>query len=467
MKLEGKQGHKSGTEAFEYINNHLGSLGLKSGENTLKEDQKGLPRDTKLREDYVDQILYKKTSDEVAKIDSRRHDEYSENLDDSSPDNGDVELRRFVVEPLQNTDEMPELMVCYEDNSNHAVKDICIDEGVPLQDKFLFDMSMDEGYLSTFLPPEKAVACVEVLKEPVEVISVPKSSVAGPEDEDLPSIEFKDAKDMGFVNVEFHSERSMQNKEVEEKEASDNSNALKRSLSLGDLLALPEPGENSSNSLDASKMPDENQASAATYEGHENDSMGASSVDPSMISVSKQDKQEGVTTATTPASTKSESPKGSSVQENEEHERHSLDSVSDELADDVVGRLSFEGRARNAAAPVITPQSEKEKLLSSDDSDLVKTLISPRIGGTDSQPNSNRLQYNQGESSFTMVGSEPVPYSGSISMRSDSSATSTRSFAFPVLQNEWNSSPVRMAKADRRHFRKHRPWRQGLLCCKF
>ncbi|MQM10002.1 hypothetical protein Taro_042895, partial [Colocasia esculenta] len=35
-----------------------------------------------------------------------------------------------------------------------------------------------------------------------------------------------------------------------------------------------------------------------------------------------------------------------------------------------------------------------------------------------------------------------IPYSGSISLRSDSSTTSTRSFAFPILQSEWNSSPI-------------------------
>ncbi|CAL0318174.1 unnamed protein product [Lupinus luteus] len=60
-----------------------------------------------------------------------------------------------------------------------------------------------------------------------------------------------------------------------------------------------------------------------------------------------------------------------------------------------------------------------------------------------------------------------VPYSGSISLRSDSSTTSTRSFAFPVLPSEWSSSPVRMAKADKSNYRKHRVWKQGFLCCKF
>ncbi|KAE9595691.1 hypothetical protein Lalb_Chr17g0341461 [Lupinus albus] len=82
-----------------------------------------------------------------------------------------------------------------------------------------------------------------------------------------------------------------------------------------------------------------------------------------------------------------------------------------------------------------------------------------------------------GESSFSGVGhgssrihySGPVPYSGSISLRSESSTTSTRSFAFPVVPSEWNSSPVRMAKPDKSNYRKHRSWRQGLglLCCRF
>lgn len=35
------------------------------------------------------------------------------------------------------------------------------------------------------------------------------------------------------------------------------------------------------------------------------------------------------------------------------------------------------------------------------------------------------------------------------------------------LNSEWNSSPVKMAKADRRYFRKHRGWKRALLCCRF
>ncbi|KAI3744264.1 hypothetical protein L1987_57341 [Smallanthus sonchifolius] len=80
-----------------------------------------------------------------------------------------------------------------------------------------------------------------------------------------------------------------------------------------------------------------------------------------------------------------------------------------------------------------------------------------------------------GETSFSMTGpvlglitySGPITSSGSISHRSDGSNSSVRSFAFPILQNEWNNSPVRMGKVDQRQSPKHRGWRQTLMCCRF
>lgn len=59
-----------------------------------------------------------------------------------------------------------------------------------------------------------------------------------------------------------------------------------------------------------------------------------------------------------------------------------------------------------------------------------------------------------------------VPYSGSLSHRSDSSTASTHSFAFPILPCEWNSSPVKMAQPDKRYMRPR--WRRrlcSLFCC--
>lgn len=82
------------------------------------------------------------------------------------------------------------------------------------------------------------------------------------------------------------------------------------------------------------------------------------------------------------------------------------------------------------------------------------------------------IQNGHEESSFSTPGplsnsiafSGPISYSGSMSLRSNSS---TRSFAFPILQSEWNGSPVKMIEPDRRHSRKCRPWRLHYLCCKF
>ncbi|XP_051121964.1 uncharacterized protein LOC127245251 isoform X2 [Andrographis paniculata] len=72
------------------------------------------------------------------------------------------------------------------------------------------------------------------------------------------------------------------------------------------------------------------------------------------------------------------------------------------------------------------------------------------------------------ESFITFSG--PIPFSGNLSHRSDGSATSGKSFAFPVLRSEWNSSPARMAKGgdgDWRRKLKHKSWKTQLLCCKF
>lgn len=85
------------------------------------------------------------------------------------------------------------------------------------------------------------------------------------------------------------------------------------------------------------------------------------------------------------------------------------------------------------------------------------------------------LHPSRGEPSFSGLSSLPgpiitsgrIPFSGSISYRSDSSTTSARSFAFPILPTEWNSSPVKMAKADHRQLRKQRFWRMVFFCCRF
>ncbi|KAL5540073.1 hypothetical protein UlMin_043954 [Ulmus minor] len=84
---------------------------------------------------------------------------------------------------------------------------------------------------------------------------------------------------------------------------------------------------------------------------------------------------------------------------------------------------------------------------------------------------SSRSHENCSEESGLIAGcsfSGPIASQSfrSVSHRSNSSTTSSRSFAFPVLASEWNGSPERMAKAERRQQRQRRGWKFQFLCCK-
>ncbi|XVE56761.1 hypothetical protein DITRI_Ditri04bG0036700 [Diplodiscus trichospermus] len=81
-----------------------------------------------------------------------------------------------------------------------------------------------------------------------------------------------------------------------------------------------------------------------------------------------------------------------------------------------------------------------------------------------SQSSVNELGYGDCGSFAVSLLSGPTPCSGSISLQSTSSATSSHSFAFPILPSEWNGSPVRMVEADQRQQRKHQSWRTCFLC---
>ncbi|KAG7029588.1 hypothetical protein SDJN02_07928, partial [Cucurbita argyrosperma subsp. argyrosperma] len=122
----------------------------------------------------------------------------------------------------------------------------------------------------------------------------------------------------------------------------------------------------------------------------------------------------------------------------------------------------------NYPAP-ITSSAVTQEWRGSDSGTQVSTNLECRT--SDSRQISSQSTYDIGESSFSAADplASLITYSGpgSVSLRSESSTTSTRSFAFPILQSEWNSSPVKMVKAERRHYRKYRGWREGLLCCRF
>jgi hypothetical protein len=85
-------------------------------------------------------------------------------------------------------------------------------------------------------------------------------------------------------------------------------------------------------------------------------------------------------------------------------------------------------------------------------------------------PSSRSIRYSSSILAAYSSGSILYPgapnHSGSISHRSDSSAASNRSFAFPIFATDGNSSPVRMAQPDQRYLRRKKwQWQTSCACC--
>lgn len=132
----------------------------------------------------------------------------------------------------------------------------------------------------------------------------------------------------------------------------------------------------------------------------------------------------------------SESP-GTEIKDPETTEKNEVEDTEDRPQTGVSG--SVESPEENNKAPCqlqdVTAQTQ------SSDSGRHRTHPTA-LFGEESVPGSQFVSghFQFGESSFSAAGpmsdrinySGPVPYSGSISLRSDSSTTSTRSFAFPV-----------------------------------
>lgn len=88
-----------------------------------------------------------------------------------------------------------------------------------------------------------------------------------------------------------------------------------------------------------------------------------------------------------------------------------------------------------------TPQARVEEDVSKNgDAEQIEVPDASKIKDAPDQPASNQVQNGVDESASSISGplpglisySGPIAYSGSLSIRSDSSTTSTRSFAFPM-----------------------------------
>lgn len=407
----------------------------------------------------------------------------------------------FYMDKSVTECELPELIVCYNENTYH-VKDICIDEGVHSHDRILFESDVDEKGVYAFLPPREdrnsellegsknsVIPIPGVLKSSAEnysdgdIVNRCDSSQESDSDEDIDDT--RDSKDLRPAG------------DVKDDATEENINDVSRKLlSLGDMLSIHNVG--TENSLSKSSIGDEIESEKESFQGS---SAKAALANPSLACTAEEANggtAEEISTGADFVSASEESQNGCeetvlgdpalvSASEkahdiSEEASLASPDGVSAPSESTKISsaeKLSYNSMVEtgsitfdfDASAP---GASGKEEHLQIGDSQRIETPGTSILEDAPRQSVSSQLYSGLGESSFSAAGSlpslisysGPVAYSGSISLRSDSSTTSTRSFAFPILQNEWNSSPVRMAKADRRHYRKHK-WRQGLLCCRF
>ncbi|KAJ7943294.1 18S pre-ribosomal assembly protein gar2-related [Quillaja saponaria] len=330
--------------------------------------------------------------------------------------------------------ELPELIVCYKDCTYHVVKDICVDEGVPAHDKILFENDVDKKVVCTFLTPKK-----DQNKEQVEdniAIDMPFSDaldISSENDSDKMSANQYQAKDLIQTGKDATNELA---NDVNKEMVLPENKVLMQELDSEPLKSLVDmDGGTEGGSVQISSEP----ALSSKAEEAESNSKETNFACCAIVSTAEE-------------------PNGCELVSN-----------NNSLLENGSITFHFDSTA--------TATCEREECGQVGDCEYVDSQNTSEPGDLRSDTHAivGRVQHSLGESSFSAIGplsslinySGPVAYSGSISLRSDSSTTSTRSFAFPVLQSEWNSSPVRMAKADRRYFRKHRGWRQGLLCCKF
>ncbi|XP_068642683.1 uncharacterized protein [Aristolochia californica] len=332
--------------------------------------------------------------------------------------------------------ELPELLLCFKESGYHVVKDICVDEGVPSLDKILLENDdMDYVSFAHFLhsnvKEKYDLSNAEDNSDDSQKFLVSDSPFIS-EDQKAASLKCPDILLEG-VDGHLKSEHKimddaqagmiMTNKlaELQETEA-DLCTDLSQVDGNGDWrLTLPVPSH-----MDANDQGNQSTSAGTFPKEFDNDGCVIENV------IDNELEQGNITQK--PESSAPETSGRVDVLENAGHHLSSERSLSPcGLEDDAV--------------------------------------LDSLTGST----RSFFIQHGLGESSFSGAHSLPssvahsghIPYSGSISLRSDSSTASARSFAFPILHSEWNSSPVRMAKADRRHLRKHRGWRVAFFCCRF
>ncbi|CAN6727536.1 unnamed protein product [Malus baccata var. baccata] len=587
--------HKPDSNPFNCNDITLDTAGLQSINWTMKESQNRVSCGSEVNEEDAGQVPCMRNGFSVSNFDC------SKILDDLENSNEDAAVKGFGSPYARSSEnfealekesdyymdksvtecELPELIVCYKDSSCNKIKDICIDEGVPSQDKNWVETGMDEEACCTYLSPDEDQN-KQMLEEQLDIVTTIPDGFKSITNNDLEKV----------FPIPCNSKDLMERGDAinSEKIAIDMSKEIS---SPAIVLAVQELGEGNPQSKSSNK--DSNEAKQETVQVSceiaktesptlVSETEGSNHVEKEVLVSAAEESQcllgdrkaenrniiSGFDASAHVSITADARPQNGVCDMPLHDDGHDVknDSISDSevvpsqvqqclapmvvhldarntsnVADDISDSMLVSSHVQHCLPPVATGNEECPEIGVCQNLDILDTAkvdddisdskivwsqvqhcsASPTIArdecpengicqcpetsntskvddisyskvvssqvqhwlapetsyqymvedvNADTQNAPLQFQRGLGESSFSAAGHfsnfiASGPYSGNVSLRSESSTTSTRSFAFPVLQSEWNSSPVRMVKADRRHLRKHRGWRGCFLCCRF
>ncbi|OVA16902.1 hypothetical protein BVC80_9049g32 [Macleaya cordata] len=355
--------------------------------------------------------------------------------------------------------ELPELIVCFKEGAYNVIKDICIDEGLPSFNKILIEKGE--------VPDKELFACLNSDMDVNNEITKGMVCTTAPVSDGIdPSIDCQYETD-GAIKCWF--EKGEGNYGVRDETpnmVSDEKVKLENEFLVQDCnnYSPHEPcnidgggGQRQSDQVLHFDARDETLNIVSDEKvklGNESvveDCSNNSPHEPCNINGSGGQQQSDQDTCEVGQSTNSLAPSVAEEESNNCNQACELPSNSEVES----GTITLD--IDSLPPPTTSGREEEDNPQKTDFQQTLQTVN--RLGHEedlqDSKTASSRsffIQHGHGESSFSSVGphsgpiaySGPIPYSGSISLRSDSSTTSTRSFAFPVLHSEWNSSPVKM-----------------------
>ncbi|BBG94361.1 18S pre-ribosomal assembly protein gar2-related protein, partial [Prunus dulcis] len=462
--------HKPDSNPFGQNDITLDSAALQSAKWIMKESQNRVSCGSKDNEEDAGQVPYVKNDEDEVKDFVPPYTLSSEKLEALEKES-DYYMDKSVMEC-----ELPELIVCYKESSCNTIKDICIDEGVPSQDKNRFETGVDEKECCTFLSPDEDQN-KQLLEEQMDIVVTLPDGFKSSAHDDLEKgfVIPCDSKDLMQIGDAIYYTQEKSEIEVS-KEIFFPANVLP----MQELGAGNAHSSKSSNEDSTEAVQDTVQSSVTEESSHSEKKALVSAAEESNFHVDELSNNSKVENGSTTSGLLDTSVHVSTTRdacpENDVHKHFETQTMpagddGDDNDDNMPDAEIVPSQVQPCSAPVVTGREEcpengvcqplDTSSTSKVDDEIPHSVIvssqvqhysapvtisreeRPENGvwqcpetsnafmvgdvNSDTQYASFHVQRGFGESSFSAAG----PYSGNVSLRSESSTTSTRSFAFP------------------------------------